>query len=52
MRLTYQVRLLTVLAIERRSQLVLRLPRKARLSRDLREFVREHAPAIKVERIK
>lgn len=49
LRLTYQIRLLTFLAAERGSRLVIVMPKSSRLSPDLREFVNEH-PALVIER--
>lgn len=51
LRLTYQIRLLTFLAAERRSRLVIRIPKSAQLSRDLRAFVKEHSAVLKIERV-
>ena len=42
MRLTYQVRLLTYLAQQNSARLVVVLPRHARVSKDMRAFVREN----------
>jgi hypothetical protein len=51
LRLTYQIRLLTFLAAERGSRLVVRVPKSTRLSRDLRGFVTENSAVLKVERV-
>jgi hypothetical protein len=51
LRLTYQIRLLTFLAAERGQRLVIRLPRAARLSSDLRRFVKDNSSVLKVERV-
>jgi hypothetical protein len=51
LRLTYQIRLLTSLVTERRGTLVIRVPKSARLSRDLRVFVKESARIVKIERL-
>ena len=49
LRLTYQIRLLTFLAAERGSRLVIVVPKAGRLSPDLREFVRANA-AVRIQR--
>ncbi len=49
-RLTYQIRLLTFLASERGTVLVLVVPAAGRLSPDLRAFTKEHRRWLKVER--
>jgi hypothetical protein len=51
LRLTYQIRLLTFLAGERGSRLVIQVPKSARLSRDLRGFVKENSAVLKIERV-
>lgn len=51
LRLTYQIRLLTFLAKGRGDRLIIRVPRGAQLSRDLRELVASEAPALKVEEV-
>ena len=51
LRLTYQIQLLTFLAAERGSRLVIRVPKSARLSRHLRGFVRENSAVLKIERV-
>ena len=51
LRLTYQIRLLTFLATERGERLIIRVPRRTRLSTDLRAFVRDHRSTLRVERV-
>lgn len=51
LRLTYQIRLLTLLAAERRSVLIVRIPKSARVSRDLRDFANEHSSVLKIEKV-
>jgi hypothetical protein len=51
LRLTYQIRLLTFLAAERRARLIIRIPKSSRLSHDLRLFEREHSAVLKIERV-
>lgn len=51
LRLTYQIRLLTVLAAERKSRVVIRIPKSAQLSRDLRDFVKANAAVLEIERV-
>lgn len=50
LRLTYQIRLLTFLARERDASLVIRVPRLARLSRDLQQFTKDHRSIVRVEK--
>lgn len=50
LRLTYQIRLLTFMASERGSTLIIRLPAAAKLSGDLQRFVRDHRRTLKVEK--
>lgn len=49
LRLTYQIRLLTFLAAERGSHLVIVVPKSGRLSPDLRDFVRANS-TVRIER--
>lgn len=51
LRLTYQIRMLTFLAAERKSRLVIRIPKEARLSVDLRLFVKENSAVVRIERV-
>lgn len=51
LRLTYQIRLLTFMAAEQRARLIIRVPKSARLSRDLRSFVKESSGVLKIERV-
>jgi hypothetical protein len=51
LRLTYQIRLLTFVAGERGSRLVIRLPKSARLSRGLRGFVKSNSGVLTIERV-
>ena len=51
LRLTYQIRLATYLAIDRRSRVVIRVPSAAELSADLDAFARAHAAHLSVERV-
>ena len=51
LRLTYQIRLLTFLAAEQGSRLVIRIPKSARMSRDLRAFVKENSGVLTIERV-
>jgi hypothetical protein len=51
LRLTYQIRLLTFLAGERGSRLVIRVPKATRLSEDLRRFTKENRASVKIERV-
>lgn len=46
LRLTYQIRLLTFAASESGSRLVIRIPRRGALSRDLDRFVQEHKKVV------
>jgi hypothetical protein len=50
LRLTYQIRLLTFLAHERRRKLVLRIRRSCKVDAALRRFVKEHSRVVKIER--
>ena len=50
MRLTYQVKLLTLMAQEQRGVLVVQLPKGAKTSRDLRAFAKSHRGSVRVER--
>lgn len=50
LRLTYQIRLLTFLASEHGNKLVIRLPAQARMSPDLRAFVKKNARFVRIER--
>jgi hypothetical protein len=51
LRLTYQVRLLTFLASERGTSVVIRAPKTSTLSSDLRAFVKHHRRWVKIERV-
>ncbi|MDO3700957.1 hypothetical protein Q3W71_04600 [Micromonospora sp. C28SCA-DRY-2] len=51
LRLTYQIRLLTFMAEESGERLVIRVPRQATTSDDLREFVRQHRRYVRIERV-
>jgi hypothetical protein len=51
LRLTYQIRLLTFMAIEERARLVIRLPASSDISDDLRRFVNDNRRTVKVERV-
>jgi hypothetical protein len=51
LRLTYQIRLLTLLASERNAKLVIRIPKSAGLSPRLRDYVKEHRRVLKIDRV-
>jgi hypothetical protein len=51
LRLTYQIRLLTFMAQESGGRLVIRVPKQAKTSGDLREFVRQHKRHVRLERV-
>jgi hypothetical protein len=51
LRLTYQVRLLTFLATEQGTRLVVVIPKSTKVSNELRAFARAHT-ALKIERAK
>ena len=50
MRLTYQIRVLTYAAKTTGRKLVIQLPPEAKVHTTLRDFVREHADIVKIER--
>jgi hypothetical protein len=50
LRLTYQIRLLTFISAERGARLIIRVPKSARLSRDLRAFVKANSGVVQIER--
>jgi hypothetical protein len=50
LRLTYQIRLLTFMAQERRTRLIIVVPKTTSLSSDLKEHIRANREAVKVER--
>jgi hypothetical protein len=50
LRLTYQIRMLTFMAQTRGMQLIIKLPKKARVHRVLKEFVRNMGELIRIER--
>ena len=49
LRLTYQLRLLTLLASEEGSRLHVRVPEGYRLSADMRDFARGHKRVLRIE---
>ncbi len=51
LRLTYQIRLLTVPRPRAARQLVIRLPQSAQLSGDLRRFHQEHSATLKLQKV-
>lgn len=51
LRATYQVRLLAYRAGQSGKKLVIRMPRSAKLARDLTELRREHGKTIVIERV-
>ena len=51
LRLTYQIRLLTMMAATQRGRLVIQIPKGARASRDLRAFIKEHSKDVRLERV-
>ena len=50
LRCTYQIRVLTAVAAASGQRLVVVVPKGARLTPDLRQFVRDHKGAITIER--
>ncbi len=52
MRATYQVRLLTYFALQRKKQLIIEVPKHCKIHKSLREFQREFSNLIKIKRIK
>ena len=50
LRLTYQIRLLAFQAKTRRKQLIIQLPKGARIDESLDEFVRDNSGLVKIER--
>ena len=51
LRLTYQIRMLAYMAQTRKKKLIVQLPREAKVHESLKEFVRDMAGLIKIERI-
>lgn len=51
LRLTYQIRLLTFGAGEQGRKLIIKVPRKCRISAPLRDFLKEHKSLVKLERV-
>ena len=51
LRLTYQIRLLTYMAMQADGHLTIRVPKGARTSTDLRGFLREHRRVVRLEKV-
>jgi hypothetical protein len=50
MRLTYQIRLVTYMAKTRGKKLIIQLPTRAKVHPSLRDYVRDNAGLVKIER--
>jgi len=51
MRLTYQIRLLTLRAVETRRKLLIDVPAICKVHPMLREFVRQHSKFVRIEKV-
>src|SRR5438876_713650 len=52
LRLTYQIRLLAYRALTERRKLIIRVPHACEIHPPLREFQREHAKTVRIEKVK
>lgn len=51
LRLTYQIRLLALRAVELKRRLVIQVPKACRVHPSLQNFITEHAQAVRIEKV-